>query len=185
MALYEQGVKKIVVTIKQGRSTSEGTRGAKTHDNPEPKDEMSSWNMTLYGTTNEHRIARIKRINLTHAIGVSRQVASYMLSYKLSSLEMESGDSTYSDYMQRQVEIIEDATGIASAFATGALYGSGGGLAGAVVGSLASGASAIASTTFKYANRERDYEFKMFKINNGIEYKRARANVSLTNGRLR
>lgn len=185
MALYEQGVKKIVVTIRQSGAGGKGTRGAKTQETPEPKDEMSSWNMTMYGTTNQHRIDRIKRINLTHAIGVSRQVASYMISYKLSSLEMENGDATYSDYMQRQVEVIEDVSGIATAFATGALYGSGGGLSGAIVGSLASGASAIASTAFKYINRQRDYEFKMFKINNGIEYKRARANISLTNGRLR
>ncbi len=186
MALYEQGTKKIVITIRQaGNGASTGSQGAHTSDTSNLTQEQSSRLMTLYGTTNQHRISRIRRINATHAIGVARQFLSYANSYVLNGTAMESGDQTYADVMNRTVEILQDTTGIASAFATGALYGSGGGLVGTIVGSLASGASAIASTTFKYLNRSRDYDYKMFKINSGIEYKRTRANISLTNGRLR
>ena len=187
MALYEQGVKKIVVTIRKeaGAETSNGQRGAGEKETPNLTPQQSSRLMTLYGTTNAHRIKRINRINATHAIGVMRQVASYAISYEINGQAMINGDSAYGDAINRSIEVLQDTTGVASAFLTGALYGSGGGLIGAVVGSLASGTSAIASLTFKYINRQREYDYKMFKIDSGIEYKRARANISLTNGRLR
>ena len=35
------------------------------------------------------------------------------------------------------------------------------------------------------ANIKRDFNYKVFKENNAIEYQRARASISLTTGRLR
>lgn len=67
----------------------------------------------------------------------------------------------------------------------GAVYGAWGGPVGAVMGATIGAISTSASIGFKYLNREREYSYKIQKEENAIEYKRARAQTSLTNGRLR
>ena len=41
------------------------------------------------------------------------------------------------------------------------------------------------SLAVKYAGREREFNYKVFKENNAIEYQRARASINMTTGRLR
>ena len=87
--------------------------------------------------------------------------------------------------MERRFEIVQDATNFASSVAMGAAYGSAGGPYGAAIGAVLGAVSSGVSLAFKFAGRQRDFEYKVFKENNAIEYQRARASINLTTGRLR
>ena len=67
----------------------------------------------------------------------------------------------------------------------GAVYGAWGGPIGAILGATFGAISSGASTAVKYLGREREFNYKVFKENNSIEYQRARASINLTTGRLR
>ena len=79
----------------------------------------------------------------------------------------------------------EEGITLLSSIGIGATDGSAGGAAGALIGATIGAVSASVSLIVKYAGKFRDYDAKMFKEENAIEYRRARAQVSLTTGRLR
>lgn len=179
--LHQQGTQRIEIIV---RKESNGQDGAKENDTE---------NVSSNGTQNETQksgglTARQKRMiktNATHALAVTKQVADLAIEYSISGIGQINGDQALQDKVSRNVEIVKDVTGIASSVAMGALYGSWGGPVGAVLGATFGAISTGASTFVKYANREREFNFKMFKENNAIEYQRARAGINLTTGRLR
>ncbi|MBQ2652172.1 MAG: hypothetical protein IJF83_01320 [Methanobrevibacter sp.] len=179
--LYQQGTQRIEIIV---RKESNGQDGAKENDTE---------NVSSNGTQNDTQksgglTARQKRIvktNLTHALAVTKQVVDLGVEYYVSGIGQRNGDQALQDQVSRNVEIVKDVTGFASSVAMGALYGSWGGPVGAVLGATFGAISTGASTFVKYANREREFNFKMFKENNAIEYQRARAGINLTTGRLR
>ena len=87
--------------------------------------------------------------------------------------------------VQRRFEIVKDVGGFASSVAMGAVYGAWGGPIGAVLGATFGAISSATSIGAKYAGREREFNYKVFKENNSIEYQRARASINMTTGRLR
>lgn len=182
MALYQQGVQRIEVIVKKETDgTSE--KGAKETETEEVGGNETTKN--IVGSTNPNRIKRVIKTNATHFLATSKQVAGLLTNYQIAGLGYKYGDQAFQDRVGRQVEIVQDVTNIASSVAMGALYGSWGGPLGAVMGALMNGISTGFSTAFKYGGREREYNFKVFKEENAIEYKRARANINLTTGRLR
>ena len=83
------------------------------------------------------------------------------------------------------MEIFEDFSSIATSIAGGAMMGKFGGPTGIFFGVVLGAVRSVMNIGYKYAEREREYNFKVFKQENAIEYKRARANINLTFGRLR
>jgi hypothetical protein len=82
-------------------------------------------------------------------------------------------------------KILPEYKGNKQVTAMGALSGVQGGPWGIAIGALAGAATSAISIGEKYLTRERDFNYKVFKENNAIEYQRARASISLTTGRLR
>jgi hypothetical protein len=128
-----------------------------------------------------------------HGIAVAKHIANTGINFWVGGLGYENGDEAYQQRVGRQVEIVQDATNTATSIAMGAMAGAMAGsvvpgigtVIGGIVGGVLSTANSAAGLISKYEGRKRDYNFKMFKENNAIEYKRARANLSLTTGRLR
>ena len=174
---YQQAQKIEVIVRKEGGN---GEKGNKETDieNAGSKNEEPTGGVSK-------RAKRFWVTNLTHSAAVGKQFANAAINYWQSGLSMEYGDEAYQDVVGRQIEYVQDRLNFATSVAMGATYGSFGGVPGMAIGAVLGGASSIISTHFKYLNRHRDYNFKVFKENNAIEYKRARANLSLTNGRLR
>ena len=180
--VYQQGTQRIEIIVR--KDSGGGQDGAK---------ETETENVSSNDTQNETQksgglTARQKRMiktNATHALAVTKQVADLGLEYVVGGLGQKYGDQALQENVERNVEIVKDVTGFASSVAMGALYGSWGGPVGAVLGATFGALSTGASTAVKYANRERDFNYKVFKENNAIEYQRARASISLTTGRLR
>lgn len=123
--------------------------------------------------------------NFSHAAAVSRQWFNAQMNYQIQALGQISGDEALQNQVGRQMEYVQDRLNLATSTAMGAVYGSFGGLPGMLIGATLGFASSAILTNYKYANRERDFNFKLFKENNAIEYKRARASINLTTGRLR
>jgi hypothetical protein len=98
---------------------------------------------------------------------------------------MSNGDDAFQDNIQRKLEVLSDYSGILAAGAMGALYGSWGGPLGTVVGGALGVISTSASMAFKYKGREREYNYKVMKEQNAINYNISRAQINWTNGRLR
>ena len=176
--LYQKGTQRIEVIV---RKEGGGVTGGRTID----PDEVENPTDTDTGTTAGSTSSRFLRTNITHGFATARQVGLLGVNYWIQGIGNYTGDQAYQQLVEREVEIYQDVTGFASSVAMGATYGSAGGPAGAVLGALFAAVGSGASLGFKYASRERDFNYKVFKENNAIEYQRARASISLTAGRLR
>lgn len=182
--LYQQGTQRIEVIVrKEGGGIS--TSNAKETDVEDVGGRETTWRTSVFGSENPSRIKRVIKTNTTHALAVSKQVIDLGLEYWISGLGNKYGDQAYQEQVARQFEVVKDVTGFASSVAMGALYGSWGGPIGAVLGAVFGAVSSGVSTAVKYAGREREFNYKVFKENNAIEYQRARASINLTTGRLR
>ena len=176
--LYQKGTQRIEVIV---RKEGGGVTGGRTID----PDEVENPTDTDAGTTEGSTSSRFLRTNITHGFATARQVGLLGVNYFIQGIGNYTGDQAHQQLVEREVEIYQDVTGFASSVAMGALYGSAGRLPGAVLGALFAAAGSGASLGFKYASREREFNYKVFKENNAIEYQRARASISLTAGRLR
>lgn len=180
--LYQQGTQRIEIIVR--KDSGGGQDGAK---------ETETENVSSSGTQNTTptsggltaRQKRIIKTNTTHALAVSKQVIDLGIEYYVSGIGQRNGDQALQDQINRKVETVKDVTNLASSVAMGALYGSWGGPVGAVLGATFGAISTGVSTAVKYASRERDFNYKVFKENNAIEYQRSRAGINLTTGRLR
>lgn len=169
--LYQKGTQRIEVIV---RKEGGGVPGGRTID----PDEVENPTDTDTGTTTGRISNRFLRIKITHGFATARQAGLLGANYLIQGIGNYTGDQAYQQLVEREVEIYQDVTGFASSVAMGATYG---GLAGALFAAVGSGAS----LGLKYASREREFNYKVFKENNAIEYQRARASISLTAGRLR
>ena len=182
--LYQQGTQRIEIIVrKEGGGGS--VAGANETSSEDVGGKQTTWRTSVFGSENPQRIKRVIKTNTTHALAVSKQVMDLGIEYWISGLGYKNGDQAYQDNVQRRFERIKDTTNIASSIAMGAVYGSWGGPIGAVLGMAFGAISTGVSTASKYAGRQRDYDYKIFKEQNAIEYNRARAGINLTNGRLR
>ena len=183
--LYQQGTQRIEVIVRK-----EGGGSTETAAKETPTDEIgggkeTTWRTSVFGSESPKRIKRIIKTNTTHALAVSKQVIDLGIEYWVSGLGNKNGDQAMQEQVQRQVEIVKDVTNVASSIGMGALYGSWGGPIGAVLGAVFGAVSTGVSTAVKYGGREREFNYKVFKEENAIEYQRARASINLTTGRLR
>lgn len=185
MALYQQGVQKIEIIIrKDGGGGGSGGQGNRQTD-PDNASKPKTWRTTVFGSENKQRINRVIKTNITHAVAVTKQVVDLQIEYKVGGIGYENGDQSLQQNVSRQIEVVKDATNVVSSIAMGGVYGAWGGPIGAVAGMALAGVSTSMSLLSKYKNRERDYNMKVFKQENAISYKRARAQLNLTTGRLR
>lgn len=183
--LYQQGTQRIEVIVRKESSgaSEQGAREIST-DTVSGGGE-TTWRTSVFGSENPARIKRVIKTNATHALAITKQVVDLGIEYYVSGLGQKYGDQALQENVARQVEIVKDVSGFASSVGMGVLYGSWGGPLGAVLGGLFGAISNATSTGVKYASREREFNYKIFKENNAIEYQRARASINLTTGRLR
>ena len=181
--LTQLGNQRIEIIVKKegGTSSQINAKGKDTDNIGGENEEYSFW----LGTANRNRKKRVIKTNTTHALAVSKQVVDLGFEYWVAGLGNKYGDQAYQENVQRRVEIVKDVTNVASSVAMGALYGSWGGPLGALLGATFGAISSGVSTAVKLAGREREFNYKVFKENNAIEYQRARASINMTTGRLR
>ena len=181
--LYQKGTQRIEVIV---RKDSGGTPGLKDSDAEDISADATSFGSGGDGlSSKERRRRRFIKTNTTHFLSAAHQVVDLKINYELGGIGHENGDQNYQDACQRYMERVQDTSNLATSVAMGAAYGSWGGPAGAAFGALFGAMTSGSSIITKYAGREREYNYKMFKENNAIEYNRARANINLTTGRLR
>lgn len=181
--LYQQGTQRIEIIVR--KEGGGGDAGAKETPADNAGGKETTWRTSVFGSENPRRIRRVIITNTTHAVAVSKQVIDLGLEYWVSGLGYKNGDQALQDATSRKVEKVKDVANVASSVAMGAVYGAWGGPIGMALGALFAGVSTGVSTAAKYAGREREYDYKIFKEQNAIEYNRARAGINLTNGRLR
>lgn len=184
--LYQQGVQRIEIVV---RKEDGGGGGATTMRKPKEKtaDQIANANRLkrIYGTTNPKRIKRIIHTNAMHGFATARNVSNRTINYIITNIGNRYGDQALQENAQRVIEIADDASGFATNVIMGASFGSWGGPLGTVLGAMFGAINSGTTIAYKYAAREREFNFKMFKENNAIQYNRARAGISLTTGRLR
>lgn len=181
--LYQSGVQRIEVVVR--KEGGGGYAGAKEVSAENATGKQRTWRTKLTGSEDPQRVKRVVKTNVTHALATVKQVTDLAIEYRIGGLGYKYGDQAYQDMVSRQMEIVKDFTGFASSVGMGALYGSWGGPLGTFMGAALGAVSTSASTAVKYYNRRRDFNYKVFKENNSIEYQRARASINLTTGRLR
>lgn len=184
--LYQNGTQRIEIIVRKEGGVGGNDAGAKQKATDEVADnKKTTWRTSVFGSEDPKRIRRVIKTNATHAVAIFKQVADLGFEYMISGYGDKYGDQSYQEQCARQYEVIKDTTGFASSVAMGAVYGAWGGPIGAVLGATFGAVSNAASLGVKYAKREREFNYKVFKENNAIEYQRARASINLTTGRLR
>jgi hypothetical protein len=180
---WQQGTQKIEIIV---RKDSSGFVGANEIYGDEAVSQNSTENKKDQNDSKRSRTSNRKAlVNSTHALAVSKQVLDLAIEYQVAGIGYRNGDQSLQEGVARNIERVKDLTNLASSVSMGMLYGSRGGMSGAVIGGLMAGISTATSLAVKYKGRERDYNYKIFKEQNAIEYNRARAGINLTNGRLR
>lgn len=182
--MFYQGTGKIEIIVrKEGGTGDVGNKEQSADDVADNK--KTTWRTSVFGSENPNRIKRVLKTNATHFLAVSKQVTDLALEFVVGGIGYTNGDQALQEQVERKIEIIKDTTNFASSVAMGAVYGAWGGPIGSVLGATMGAVSSAASLMSKYANRQRDFNYKVFKENNSIEYQRARASINLTTGRLR
>ena len=176
MALTEKGTQRIVIIVRKQVDGSQV--GAKEKSADESKEDDTQG-------VKKAKSAAWKRTQYTHAMATAKQMASQWFGYAVAGIGYENGDAALQQQINRQIEQVTDYGNVATSVAMGMTYGAAGGPWGVVLGGLIMGTQTASSTLLKYANRQRDYDMALYKQNNAIEYKRARAQINLTTGRLR
>lgn len=169
---YVQGASRIDVYVhKDGMGgTSAQPQGAKTGEEEEEK-KRGSFSKIAFGGKNTKALS-------TFTVKTIQSIAKSTNSYVRSFAGARNGDKSLQEQLDRQAEIREDT--INSALTIG-IMGVQWGLLGIGVGVLSKSTELL----FKYGERNRDYDMKVFKEENNIQYMRARAGINLTTGRLR
>ena len=187
MSLYQQGTQKIEIIVRKDISGSDN--GAKevgaenvTASNAETSTAATSGKS---GGTLSYRQARMLRVSTLHSWGVMKQVGETAINYYVSGLGDMYGDEALQARAERVVESVTDVGGFASSVGMGAASMSWAGPVGMIIGGSLGAISSGASIGSKYASRRREFNYKVFKENNAIEYQRARASINYTTGRLR
>ena len=178
--LTEKGTQRIEIIVR--KAGGDGLTGAKEKQADDANG--SQENQDAKGTK-KTKNAIWWRTQLTHSAAVLKQVSTQWFNYAVAGVGYKYGDQALQQQVERQVEQVMDVGNIATSVAMGATYGAAGGPLGSLFGAVMMGAQTTSSTVLKYATRQREYDVKMFKENNAIEYKRARAQINLTTGRLR
>ena len=185
-ALFTQGSQKIEVIVRK-EDASAATAGA-NEENPENAGQAGENGAEAGGKASPESASRSKvnmRITATKALSAFIAIGRLALNYYASGTAYRNGDTAMQEASQRRLEMIEEGAGVLLSIGIGATYGVRGGPAGVIIGAGLAAATTVSSLYFKYANKEREYNLRVFKEENAIEYRRARANLSLTTGRLR
>ena len=180
---YQKGTQRIEIIVrKEGGSAQSNAKETQAED---IGGKETTWRTSVFGSEDPRRIKRVIKTNTTHALAISKQVTDLGLEYWIAGLGNKYGDQSYQEQVSRKFEIVKDVGGFASSVAMGAVYGAWGGPIGAVLGATFGAISSAASIGVRDAGRKREFNYKVFKENNAIEYQRARASINMTTGRLR
>ena len=184
MALTAKGTQRIEIIVR--KSGGAGQEGAKEKQADEASNQQEGQADTEkdVGTTGKHSKSWW-RVQSTHFVGVAVQGARLLTQYYIAGIGYKTGDSSLQAQVERQLEQVTDMTSLITSAGMGLTYGATGGPIGAIAGATMAVAQTGMTIASKYATRQRDYDMKIFKENNAIEYKRARAQINLTTGRLR
>lgn len=183
--LTEKGTQRIEIIVR--KSVDGGQQGAKEIDSDQDvnNENQDQQDQEQGGGTKSKKSKAWWRTQVTHGLAVAKQGLTQWYRYELAGIGYKQGDASLQAQINRTVEQIEDVTNVATSVAMGATYGASGGPLGMALGAAMMGVQTGLSIHYKYATRERDYQMKVFKENSAIEYKRARAQINLTTGRLR
>lgn len=174
-----------VIVRKEGDTSSSGAKESDVESIGASGGDGGVVEPSTSSSSSSRRLKRIIKTNATHTFAVMKQIYGLGVEYRHAGLALQNGDQALQDQVSRKFEIIEDTTNLTTSVFQGATYGSWGGPAGTLIGMALGFLSTKASISVKYKGRERDFNYKIFKENNAIEYKRARAGINLTTGRLR
>jgi len=178
--LYQSGTQRIEIVIRKDVVPTDNTTDVDkvTSQNGAGADENGGGD----GVSDNEKLILT---NVTHSLSTAKMLTDLGIEYQLGGFGYRTGDQAYQDAIQRKFEVVKDVTNVVSSTGLGALYGSKGGVIGAIVGASLGAIKSIGSTVVKYKGRDRDYTYKVFKEDNSIQYVRSRADINLTTGRLR
>lgn len=183
--LVQKGTQKIEIIVKKDSGGASGTPKEKDPQETGGGQAGSTSFVSRWNDPNSTFKQRFIRVNATHTYAVARQVMGLGINYAIQGLGDMYGDQALQDGIQREMEIMQDVTGFASSVGMGITYGASGGIPGMIIGGVLGAISGGASLAVKYKTREREFNYKVFKESNAIEYQRSRASINLTTGRLR
>lgn len=116
---------------------------------------------------------------------IAGQFIKQTANYYISDIGRRNGDSNYQSMVNRQIEVASDSLSVVGGALSGAATGSMFGPVGAGIGLVLGVASSAISLGFKYNEREREYQHKLFQQNTSQAFNLARANYSAFTGRAR
>lgn len=184
MALFTQGQRIEVIVRKEDFSAS--MAGAKDEAPENAGTNAQNVEQSAGGGESETKNSKVfGRITATKITAAGIMIGRLGVNYAAGGIAYRNGDTAQQEAVQRNLEIVEESVGLLASVGIGVTYGVRGGPVGMIIGGVLALATTATSLGVKYAGKYREYNVKVFKEENAIEYRRARANLSLTTGRLR
>lgn len=179
--IYQQNKQTLTVIVRgEGVTTTESVDNTPSKSPKEEQDEAVETTSKAKGMSK-----RVKMITGTHLVAMGIGIYNTAYNYAIGDIAGTTGDKNYAEMVSRNHEVFKDVIDVGIATGMSAYYGSRGGWVAGIITAGIGFTTATVSKVNKYLNRERDYQIETFKMNNEINYARSRANINLTNGRLR
>lgn len=182
-----------IVVVDGGRSGTYKSKNAgvegKDQQNPQKNKNSPLYKVLNAKDTIKNKVqsgmtpAGVMTFNM--GLQIAGQLVKQTANYYISDIGRKNGDSNYQQNINRQIEVITDATGVLNGALSGAATGSMFGPIGAAIGAVAGLATSTISLGFRQAERHRAYQHEIFKENNSQTYNLARTSYQGFTGRLR
>lgn len=182
---YKQATQRIEIIVRKDSGDGSNVKVVSSEDGASDKDKP-----VLAGGYIAKRVA-------TSLIKLTSEATMTGINYYISGIGYREGDTSLQSSAERTMTLVSKVTNVAkgtavgavSALATGAAGGAPGGPLGIAIGALigltTSLVSTVISTSSDEGSAKRTWNYKQFQEQNSITYKRARAGINLTTGRLR
>lgn len=170
--------------IFSGSSDSKGESGTGSDNKKSLLYKVLNYNSTIRNKVKQST-SPTTFFAVQQGVSLAVQTGREAINYFVSDIGRANGDSNYQAIVNRKIEKVTDALSVGQGALSGAAAGAMAGPVGAAVGAVIGAVSSGISLGFKYAEREREYQYKMFKENTSQAYQLARANYSAYTGRVR
>lgn len=171
-----------------------GNSGTSNSSGGSGSNKMSSFGKLLnYNSTIKNflkqELSPAGALAVSQGVSLVVQTSKEFANFYISDIGRANGDSNYQSIVNRKIEVVTDTVSLLqstiSGAAAGAALGSAAGGIGIAIGAVLGATSSFVTTTFKYAERSREYQHEIFEEKSSQAYQLARANYSALTGRVR
>ncbi|MDR1138314.1 MAG: hypothetical protein LBK70_00335 [Clostridiales bacterium] len=178
--LYTQGTQRLEIIVRKDASGGIGTKGLAT-DKASQKQQDGDLDDSIDESPKKKTL---KAFAVSAGFQMAKQVAFFGFNYYVGGIGMKNGDQALQEQINHQYQMYRDTINVVTSVGSGAAMGFAvGNVPGAIIGGIFGAVSSGMSIAERQVERQRNYDYTVFKQNNEINFNRYRAGNFATLGR--